>query len=275
MSIERMTLALFVPGDRPERFPKAFRSGADAVILDLEDAVAPANKLRARAAIAAYDGLEDAGCTVLIRVNPAGSPWHEADVTMAGGKAVAGLVLPKVEHVGMLAALAPLLGRPVPILAMIESARGLVSARDIGRRCARLAFGSFDYAADLACAHDREALRGARTEMVFSSRLADRPPPLDGVTTSFADPMAVEGDAAHAALLGFGGKLLIHPAQVAPARLGFAPSPEELAWAEELLRSSPTGGAEAVAKTMVDAPVRRRAEQVIARAQALRAGPAV
>ncbi|WP_035189420.1 aldolase/citrate lyase family protein, partial [Acidiphilium sp. JA12-A1] len=86
---------------------------------------------------------------------------------------------------------------------------------------ARLAFGSIDFCADLGAAHTREALLHARAELVLAARLAALPPPIDGVTTAIDDEAAIEDDARHAASLGFGGKLCIHPRQIAPARQGF------------------------------------------------------
>ena len=142
------------------------------------------------------------------------------------------------------------------------------AARRIAGAGARLAFGSIDFAADIGCAHVREALLSARSELVLASRLAGRAAPLDGVTTSINDPDLVRGDAAHAAMLGFGGKLLIHPAQVEPARAGFRPTPDELAWAERVLAAGRDGRATTVDGAMVDAPVRLRAEQVRRRADA-------
>ena len=149
-------------------------------------------------------------------------------------------------------------------IALIESARGLAAARDIARACGRLAFGSVDFAADLGCAHTREALLLARLELVLASRLAGLPAPLDGVTTAIHDDALVESDARHAAELGFGGKLLIHPKQVAAALRGFAPGEAEIAWARRVLAAG-GDGAVAVDGMMIDAPVRLRAERILSR----------
>jgi citrate lyase subunit beta/citryl-CoA lyase len=152
-------------------------------------------------------------------------------------------------------------------MALIESARGLVAARAIALASARLAFGSIDFAADLGCAHGREALLAARLELVIASRLAGIAPPIDGVTDAVRDPDQVRADATHAAALGFGGKLLIHPAQIAPARAGFQPNAEEIAWAERVLAAG--DGAVTVDGALVDAPVRIRAKQIRRRAGAI------
>ncbi len=264
-TLDALALPLFVPGDRPDRFAKAFAAGADAVILDLEDAVSPDGKADARAALlAARDAIAAAGCPVLVRVNPPGTPWHADDLAAAAALPLAGLVLPKAEAAGAVVAAARAAG--VPVLALVESARGVAAAREVAGAAARLLFGSIDLAADLGCAEDRDALLSARSELVLASRLAGRPAPLDGVTPGYRDAAPVEDDARYAARLGFGGKLLIHPAQIAPARAGFAPSEAELAWAKRVLAAAADGRAVAVDGAMVDAPVRLRAERIVARA---------
>ena len=252
---------LFVPGDRPERFGKAAASGADAVIIDLEDAVAPERKEEARrAAVAASLPLP-----VFVRVNAAGTPWHAEDLAALAGAPLTGIILPKAEDPAALATLRALLPDEGVVVALVESARGLAGARELARAAGRLAFGSMDYAADLGCAHTREALLTARAELVLASRMAGLPAPLDGVTASIGDDALTEADAAHAAALGFGGKLLIHPRQVAPALRGFAPGEEEVAWARRVLASGGEGAAK-VDGAMIDAPVRMRAERILTRA---------
>lgn len=267
-TVEGIALALFVPADRPDRFPKALASGADAVIIDLEDAVSPDRKGAARAALSgARDLLSGAASRVLVRVNAVGTPWHRDDLAAASALPLAGIVLPKAESAADVAGAARAAG--VPAVALVESARGLAAARDTARAAARLAFGSIDFAGDLGCAHSREALLGARGELVLASRLAGLAGPLDGVTTATGDAAAVEDDARHAAGLGFAGKLLIHPAQVLPARAGLMPSADERAWAERVLAAGRDGGAVAVDGAMVDAPVRLRAEGIVRRADAM------
>ncbi|RYC31090.1 CoA ester lyase [Lichenibacterium minor] len=264
-TLDAVTLPLFVPADRPERFAKAFAAGADAVILDLEDAVAPGRKADARAALlAARDAIAAAGCPVLVRVNAPGTPWHEEDLAAAASLPLAALVLPKAEAASAVAAARR--GAGAPVLALIESARGVAGAREVADAAERLLFGAIDLAADLGCAEERDALLFARAEIVLASRLAGRPAPLDGVTPGYRDGAPVEDDARYAARLGFGGKLLIHPAQIAPARAGFAPSDAEVAWAKRVLAAAADGRAVAVDGAMVDAPVRLRAERIVARA---------
>lgn len=253
---------LFVPGHRPDRFAKAAASGADAVILDLEDAVPLDAKDEARAALATYA----APVPALVRINAQGTPWHGADVAAVVALKPAAVMLPKAEDTGTLDALAAALGPGIPIIALIESARGLAQARTLAAHpaVARLAFGSVDFCADLGSAHLRELLLPARFELVLASRLAGLIPPLDGVTTRIDDASEAEDDARHAAAMGFGGKLAIHPKQVTPIRAGFRPSEEEIAWAERVLASG--DGAARVDGAMVDEPVRIRARTLLARA---------
>ena len=264
-ALDTIALPLFVPADRPERYAKAFQAGADAVIIDLEDAVAPSAKDTARQALlAARDAIAQALIPVLLRINASSTPHHEADVAAARAlQGVAALMLAKAETPAEVSSLADITGRPV--LALIESARGLAAARAIAAAGARLAFGSIDFAADLGCAHRRDALLLARTELVLASRLAGAAAPIDGVTTTVKDAQAIEDDMRYAASLGLAGKLLIHPAQIAPARAGLQPTAAEIAWAARVLATD-EGGAAALDGAMVDAPVRLRAQQIRRRA---------
>lgn len=257
-------VALFVPGDRPERFGKALAAGADAVIVDLEDAVAPADKGKARDAIAANWPREG---RLLLRINGCGTPFLADDLALARRLRLDGIILPKAEqaqNISTVHAAVP----DVPVIALIESALGLANARALAAThgVARLAFGSIDYCADLGSSHSREALLMARSELVLASRLARRAGPIDGVTATVADATLARDDAAYAAGLGFAGKLCIHPSQIAPVLAGFAPSPSDIAWAQRILAAA-SEGAVKVDGAMVDAPVRIRAEQILKRAE--------
>lgn len=263
-ALDTITLPLFLPADRLERLPKALACGADAVIIDLEDAVAPAAKPAAREAIA--EALASAGVSVpvLVRVNPASTPWHDADLAVCSDLPIAGIVLPKAESADAVAAAAYASARMV--IPLIETASGLHAAGEIAEASARLAFGSIDFAADIGSAHTRDALLFARSTLVLAARRAGQAAPIDGVTTAIHDADEITGDARYALGLGFGGKLLIHPAQVAPARAGFLPTDEELAWARRILDAAGDGAAAvAVDGAMVDAPVILRARQILQR----------
>jgi citrate lyase subunit beta/citryl-CoA lyase len=255
---------LFVPGDRPERFAKVLASGADAMIIDLEDAVAPENKVLAREGLRAALPEMD----IFVRINGVGTKWHAADLAACAGAKISAVMLAKTESAADVAAVATATGRKV--VALIESALGLAMAREIAGNpgTLRLAFGSIDFCTDLGAAHTRDALLAARSALVLASRLANLPPPLDGVTTSIHDSALIQDDAAYAQNLGFGGKLCIHPSQIAAVRAGFAPSDADIAWAEKILGAA-EHGAVSVDGAMVDAPVRLRARQILARA----AGP--
>ncbi|MDO5605645.1 MAG: CoA ester lyase [Paracoccus sp. (in: a-proteobacteria)] len=251
---------LFVPADRPERFAKAAQSGADAVILDLEDAVAADAKDAARLALRG----DFTDLPVIIRINAAGTAWHADDLAAAAALGPAAVILPKAEDADTVTATARATGAPV--IALIETARGLAAARAIAAaaQLARLAFGSVDFCADLGCEHLREVLLPARMELVLASRLAGIAAPLDGVTVRLDDPGISHDDARHARSLGMAGKLCIHPRQIAPVLRAFAPTPAEIDWAQRVLAAG--GGAVSVDGEMVDEPVRIRARMILARA---------
>jgi citrate lyase subunit beta / citryl-CoA lyase len=256
---------LFVPANDEKRIARVHERGADAVILDLEDAVAMDRKDAARESILTVrNTVATAPCPVVVRINPPGQVAHEADIRAVASLPLAAVMLPKAETPESVWTVATATGHPV--MALIESARGLAAARAIAQTGARLIFGSIDFAADIGCAHSREALLAARSELVIASRLAGQAAPIDGVTVEVRDVEQVRNDAAYAVALGFSGKLLIHPAQIEPARAGFHPSPEEIAWAQRVLAAE--GGVSAINGAMVDPPVRLRAEQIRRRATA-------
>lgn len=248
---------LFVPANRPERFGKAAASGTDAVILDLEDAVAVDAKDAARAALTK----DFTALPVIVRINAQGTPWHDADMAAVAALHPAAVILPKAEDAGLAASAAAILG--VPVIALVESARGLAQARAIATApgVVRLAFGSVDFCADLGCAHLREVLLPARAELVLASRLAGIAAPIDGVTVQLDDPGASHDDAAQARALGMTGKLCIHPRQVAEVRRTFAPTDAERDWARRVIASGE--GAVSVDGAMVDEPVRIRARAIL------------
>lgn len=259
MSVELDFVApLFVPAHRPERFAKAAASGADAIILDLEDAVPVDAKDVARDALRT----DFTTLPIIARINAAGTPWHAADLAAVRALPIAAIMVPKAEAGDGLAAIAT----EMPVIALIESARGLASARTVAALpgIARLAFGSVDFCAELGCAHIRDALLAARSELVLAARLGATIAPVDGVTTAIDDMAQVADDARYARTLGFGGKLCIHPKQIHAVKEGFLPDAAEIAWAKKVLASG--DGATAVDGAMVDEPVRKRARSILARA---------
>lgn len=265
---------LFVPGHRPDRWAKALAAGADRVIVDLEDAVAAADKPAARQALQAWLAapLPAPGVPVFVRLNAAGTPWFDDDLALLAAPALAGVVLPKAEDPALLARLAA--RRPgLAWVPLVESAAGLAAARALAAApgVERLAFGHIDLQADLGLRDATEDdLLPWRCELVLASRLAGIAAPLDGVTVAFGDPARLAVDVARARRLGFGGKLCIHPAQLAGVRDGFRQSADEVAWAQRVLAAADAAGGAAVALDggMVDRPVILRAQAVLREAQA-------
>jgi citrate lyase subunit beta/citryl-CoA lyase len=253
---------LFVPGVRDDRYDKAVGSGADIVIIDLEDAVAPSDKKVARERVASWLAR---GGRAAVRVNAVGTPWFRADVAVAQN-AVA-LVLPKTESADDLNRVAERTEGRVPVIALIETARGVMAAAEIctAPSVERIAFGNVDLAADLGVdPMSRPALAAARSHLVHASRGARLSSPIDGVTTNIADVQELLGDTAHARELGFAAKLLIHPSQVAPVARAFRPTAAEVEWAHGVLGA--VGNSVGVHQGhMVDEPVLHRARQILRR----------
>lgn len=263
-------LPLFVPGTRAGLLDKAMGSGASAVILDLEDAVDPGQRATARDAVVAALA-RPRRCPVLVRVNPADSSDHAADMgALAGAVVPDAVVLAKAEDPAALLAIRRRLRPALGLVALIESPAGLAAARALALQAERLAFGSIDYALSLGAAHRPDILAPARAELVLASALAGRAGPVDGVTTALRDPEALRADVTRARDEGFGGKLLIHPAQVVAALRGFAPDAETLAQARAVLASlGEDAGAQAQGGHMVDLPVIAAARRTVARAEAM------
>ncbi len=272
---------LFVPADRPERLPKALASGADAVIVDLEDAVAPAARPAARIALAqAWQALGTASRRqVAVRINAVGTADHADDLALVRELALARLdclVVPKAEGPGSLASVAAALplGTRMALVPLIESAAGAAQVDAIAHApgVLRLALGHIDLQADLGmlCGPDEAELAPLRWSLVLASRCAGLPPPVDGVTTTLADGARLAADTARARRFGFGGKLCIHPAQVAGVHAGFAPTVAERDWALRVLQADAAahGGACSVDGKMVDAPVIALAQRLLRAVQA-------
>lgn len=260
---------LFLPATRLERLDKALTSGADAVIIDLEDAVAPADKAAARAALAnaAAPMASAAPGTLWLRINAMGTREASADLDLWQALPAPGIVLSKTQRLDELRALPP----GCPVLALIESAQGLAMAPRLGEVPAvvGLAFGSIDYALDLGGIDpdDREALRHARSTLVWAARVAGLPAPVDGVTARLDDDAALLADAGEARRLGFGAKLCIHPRQVATVNAMFAPSAADIEWARRVVAAAGDGAATQLDGAMIDRPVLQRAQRVLAAAR--------
>ncbi|MDR0226905.1 MAG: CoA ester lyase [Burkholderiaceae bacterium] len=270
------TSFLFVPATRPERLAKALDSGADMVIADWEDAVAPADKDSARIALAqAVAGLPAAArARVLVRINAEGSPWHGDDLqalAILAGQGVAGAVVAKAEGAGTLQAVARAAGPDAVLLPLVESVAGLDAADALAAapQVARLAFGHLDFQVDagMACDAGEEELLPMRMALVLASRRARRAAPVDGVTVDTRDPQRLASDARRALRMGFGGKLCIHPAQVQPLHAVFDPDAQAVDQARRVRQAlqDAGGGVCVLDGRMVDAPVLQQAGQVLAR----------
>lgn len=262
---------LFVPGTRPERFAKALDSGADGVIIDLEDAVAEENKKRARDAIrSAWPTFNaEQKKRLIIRSNSPGSQFYAADLILAQELDVACLLIPKSESLDQINGAAQILPNTA-IIPMIETAIGLDRINDIAtaEQVLRLALGNLDLQADLGmvCDSQESELQTARFQIVLASRLAQIAPPIDGVTPSTDDIERVTNDAERAKRMGFGGKLCIHPKQVPLVKAAFLPSAEEISWAFRVIEADKAskGGAVKLDGRMIDHPVVLLAQRTLA-----------
>lgn len=268
---------LFVPATRPDRWAKAFESGADAVILDLEDAVAAAHKAAARDQLAdrlphlAYERLT----RTWVRINAASTCWHGDDLAVLRGwigRGLGGVVVPKSESVASLGEIAGRLGAQARLVALIESLAGLDAANGLAAaaQVVRLAFGHLDFQLDLGmrCSAEEPELAFARSALVAASRRAQLPAPIDGVTTDTGSRERLHADTLRARAFGFGGKLCIHPAQVAVVNDAFTPSSAEVEWAHRVVEQAARHGGEAFSLDgrMVDLPVIRSAEAILRQA---------
>jgi citrate lyase subunit beta/citryl-CoA lyase len=255
---------IFAPGHDEKLLGKVFDVGADVVLLDLEDAVPPHMKDRAREMVAAAA----AGQPCWVRVNRARSDECEKDLAALAGK-VLGLRVPKVEsaaEVAWVAERAP----GVPLDCTIESARGVLAALDIARSpaCASLSYGSVDLALDLDIAGGEQELLFARSYLVLASRAAGKPPPSDGVHTLIDDDEGLRAEAGAARRLGFFGKSAIHPRQVPIINAVFTPTQEEVVWAESVLAAFENSSGAATklpGGEFVDTAVAERARRLLDR----------
>ncbi len=233
---------LYVPGHRADLAAKALTGTAEAVVLDLEDAVAPAAKETARAGVT---GLADAGRDrpLWVRMNAPTGPWGAADVAVLARARIDGVRVPKADDPAVVARLADQLGHPLHLL--IESALGLEHAFALATAhplVAALSLGEADLAADLRVA-DRSALDWARQRVVVASRAAGLPSPLAPVWTDLPDLDGLAADSRAARDRGFWGRSVIHPRQIPVVHEAFTPTANELARARALLDSLESAGA--------------------------------
>ena len=262
---------LFCPWDRPDRFAKA-AARADAVILDLEDAVTPGSKRTAREAVVAHE-LDPT--RTIIRVNAPGGPDFDADLLALGAHRPRWVMLPKASAP---AAVDRIVGAlpGVKVIALCETARGILAAPTLAAHpdVAALMWGGEDLVASLGGTSSRRAdgsyrdvVRHARSSVLLAARAHGRSA-IDAIHTDLADEDAWRTEAEDAAASGFTATACIHPAQAEAVRAGYAPSPAEAAWARDVLEAAERHGSGVFEHDgrMVDAPILRHARLQAARA---------
>ncbi|MCP3735786.1 CoA ester lyase [Sphingomonas sp. RP10(2022)] len=235
----RRRSVLFMPASNPRAMAKARGLDCDAVILDLEDAVAPEAKARGREAALAEAAEGFGGRTCAVRINALDTPWGQGDAVAASrASGVAAVVVPKVASAADLVAVRAALGTDgPPVWAMIETCGAMLRLAEIvgaaaATRTELLIAGTNDLAKEMRCRSgvDRAPLVPALAQLVIGARAAGLVV-LDGVYNAIGDAAGFAAECAQGAMLGFDGKTLIHPAQIAAANAAFGPSDEELAWA--------------------------------------------
>ena len=253
---------LFLPASNPRAIAKARQSDADLVILDLEDAVKPEDKEAARdAAVAAI--ADKWPMPVAIRINGVGTPWHGNDLVAATHAKVDLVVMPRVEDKEELTFVRKQSGAPVA--AMIETATGVLAAPAVAHDSVALIAGTNDLAADLRLPRGtgRQALQTALQTIVLAARAAGIAV-FDGVFNHLEDEEGFAAEAAEGRTMGFDGKSLIHPTQIAACPSAFAPTAEELDRARRLIAEA-TGGAERFENEMIERMHVESAERLLAR----------
>ncbi|SDK09055.1 HpcH/HpaI aldolase/citrate lyase family protein [Streptomyces indicus] len=258
---------LYVPGDRPERVAKALYAGADVVIVDLEDAVAPDRKAYARAATAELL-TERQPVPVHVRINALNGPLSALDIeALAGRPGLSGLRLPKVTSPAQITEVAERADAP-PLFALLESAAGVEQAYAIAtaHACLRgISLGEADLRADLGVTLD-SALDWSRSRIVCAARAARLPAPPQSVHPDIHDLDALAASCAHGRSLGFLGRAAIHPRQLPVIEAAYLPTPAEVTAAREIIAAAPTDtGALALPDgRFVDAAVVSAAERTLA-----------
>ena len=289
IAIQPLRSFLFAPGNHARRVEKALSLQADAVILDLEDAVATAEKRTTRDAVIA--ALTRPRRPLLyVRVNAVDTEFCYGDLAAIVRPGLGGIILPKVESAGGLATVDWLLAqierehglvsRAIELIPIIETARGLNQIDAIlasGTRVKRVAFGAGDFTLDVNMAWSRNEaeLTYARAKIATASRAAGIEAPLDTVWIDLADEEGLEASARTALGFGFQGKMCIHPNQIAVVNRIFTPSEAEIAFAERVVAAFARAQAEGSAAIQLDGkfidyPIVYRAQRVLEKMEAIR-----
>ncbi len=239
---ERARSWLLVPASKPDTFAAAVESEVDAVILDIEDAVAPKAKPAARDAVVAW---LEAGNSAWVRINDATTSfWADDLAALSGLRGLAGVMLAKTESGSQVEATAARLAPGTRILALVESAVGLEAAPEIARADStfRLAFGSGDFRRDTGMSDEPLAMAYPRSRLVVSSRAARLPGPIDGPTLT-ANESILARDSALTLSMGMTGKLCMHTEQAPTVNRELAPAPSDVTWADEVVDALGADGA--------------------------------
>jgi citrate lyase subunit beta/citryl-CoA lyase len=273
----RLRSLLFAPAVRPDLLRKMPHTGADAIVIDLEDATPPdakdTGRVEMRSAVADLAGQ----LPILVRVNDDTTPWHDDDLDSLPTEGLAGIVMPKIETIAGLDSLAAQLndrGLDMPVIGGVETALGVADARPLLAHDVVSAayFGAEDFIADLGGVRtaSNDEVAYARAQVALAGRLADVTV-IDQIVADFTDDDRCRRECLQARAMGYGGKLCIHPSQVAIANEAFLPSSEEIDRARRLLEAYDDAKAQGVASVafegqMVDEPVARQARRVLAQA---------
>ncbi|MFP5329496.1 MAG: HpcH/HpaI aldolase/citrate lyase family protein [Alphaproteobacteria bacterium] len=266
-SLRSVRSVLFLPASNPRAIGHARESAADLVVLDLEDAVKPEDKAAARAAAVEAVSAVSAEwpMPVAIRVNSIGSEWHSLDLDSVARSNAQYAVLPRAASGHLVHGVAEAVGKP--LLAMVETAAGVLAAADIAQSAAALIAGTNDLSADLDLppGAGRKPLRTALQSIVLAARAA-RIGAFDGVYNDLEDLDGFAAECAEGRMLGFDGKSLIHPRQIEPCNRAFSPTEEELARARRLIAAY-GGGAERFEGRMIERMHVAAAERLLERAR--------
>ncbi|MGI9522404.1 MAG: HpcH/HpaI aldolase/citrate lyase family protein [Hyphomicrobiaceae bacterium] len=281
---------LFAPGNHPSKLEKVFKTGADAVILDLEDAVAQSEKVATRSLVVKALQLPRC-CRGYVRVNALETEFAFEDIQAIVTEGVDGIVLPKVEcasDIQMIDWIVSNLERQchlpvgkIDLMPIIETGRGLANVREIcgaGGRMRRVSFGAGDYTRDMAMdwTKDENELAHARAEIALASRLGNLEPPIDTVFIYIREADAFRASATQARSFGYQGKLCIHPNQVLLANTVFSPTDEEVSWSREVITAFTEAEASGSASIQIDGhfvdyPIFKKAERIVHLSEAIRA----
>lgn len=271
-SVQNARSFLFVPANRPERFEKALASGADAVILDLEDSVPLQSKSDARQAIKnSWPKLKESAVPIVIRINSPDSEWGREDLKdLQGLVGLSSVMVPKCESSVSLKRVDEALDG-IPTLPIIESALGYLALSEIARapRVCRLVVGHIDFLADtgMACSDEQSELNSLRFEIAMHTRAGNLSPAVDGVSVSVDDEELIRSDTERAIRFGFGAKLCIHPKQVSIVHKAFSPTEAQINWAKRVIEvmNSSNGSAVQLDGKMIDLPVVLQAQRLLSR----------